>query len=293
MLKKWGCDQVQGFYYGKPEAEVPEAEELPNAGSPARRLSSRPIRALLRVQRRRHGACLASSVRRRSRPCSCSASAGSRNSTPRATRKALLAEGASEAGSIFYPVVAATHLAWIASLFFLISPDAPIIWPLIAYYLALQVVRYWVIASLGPFLDTSHHHASRRADHPPRTLPLSLAPQLRGDDRRDLRAAARLRRARARRHHDGAVVDGDRHQDRNSRTRRSPEVGTGFRQDHAQRSEIDGNEIGREARTERKQKMRTLGGRLPRAMKRKQRRRRRHIAEIAQHLARQSKIVVA
>jgi diguanylate cyclase (GGDEF)-like protein len=27
MLKKWGCDQVQGFYYGKPEADVPESEE--------------------------------------------------------------------------------------------------------------------------------------------------------------------------------------------------------------------------------------------------------------------------
>jgi methyltransferase len=63
----------------------------------------------------------------------------------------LLAEGASEAGATFYPVVAATHLAWIASLFFLIPPDARIIWPLIVYYLALQVVRYWVIASLGRF----------------------------------------------------------------------------------------------------------------------------------------------
>jgi diguanylate cyclase (GGDEF)-like protein len=25
MLKKWGCDQVQGFYYGKPDAAVPES----------------------------------------------------------------------------------------------------------------------------------------------------------------------------------------------------------------------------------------------------------------------------
>ena len=65
--------------------------------------------------------------------------------------RALLAEGASEAGREFYPVVAATHLAWIASLFFLIPPDAPIIWPLIAYYLVLQLVRYWVIASLGRY----------------------------------------------------------------------------------------------------------------------------------------------
>ena len=63
----------------------------------------------------------------------------------------LLAEGGREVGSVYYPVVAATHLAWIASLFFLISPQAPIVWPLVGYYLALQIVRYWVIASLGRF----------------------------------------------------------------------------------------------------------------------------------------------
>jgi EAL domain-containing protein (putative c-di-GMP-specific phosphodiesterase class I) len=27
MLKKWGCDQVQGFYYGKPAAEVPDTKK--------------------------------------------------------------------------------------------------------------------------------------------------------------------------------------------------------------------------------------------------------------------------
>ena len=61
--------------------------------------------------------------------------------------KALLAEGGREAGSAFYPVVAATHLAWIASLFFLISPDAITLWSLIGYYLVLQIVRYWVIGN--------------------------------------------------------------------------------------------------------------------------------------------------
>ena len=65
--------------------------------------------------------------------------------------KALLSAGGQEAGSAFYPVVAATHLAWIASLFFLMPPDAIILWPLIAYYLVLQIVRYWVIGSLGRF----------------------------------------------------------------------------------------------------------------------------------------------
>jgi diguanylate cyclase (GGDEF)-like protein len=27
MLKQWGCDQVQGFYYGRPDADVPESED--------------------------------------------------------------------------------------------------------------------------------------------------------------------------------------------------------------------------------------------------------------------------
>lgn len=63
----------------------------------------------------------------------------------------MLAEGGREEGGAYYPVVAAAHLAWIASLFFLISPDATIIWPLIAYYFMLQIVRYWVIGSLGRF----------------------------------------------------------------------------------------------------------------------------------------------
>jgi len=63
----------------------------------------------------------------------------------------LGASGATEMGRTYYPVVAATHLAWIAGLFFLIPPTAPIVWPLIAYYVTLQIVRYWVIASLGPF----------------------------------------------------------------------------------------------------------------------------------------------
>ncbi len=63
----------------------------------------------------------------------------------------LLAAGAREIGRDYYPVVAATHLAWIASLFFLVPPSAPILWPLIVIYLVLQLIRYWIIASLGRF----------------------------------------------------------------------------------------------------------------------------------------------
>lgn len=65
--------------------------------------------------------------------------------------KALLARGAWEEGASYYPVVAVTHLGWIASVFFLIPPDAHTYWPLIGLYVVLQAVRYWVIATLGPY----------------------------------------------------------------------------------------------------------------------------------------------
>lgn len=68
----------------------------------------------------------------------------------RNTRR-LLAEGAHEAGRDYYPVVAVAHLAWIASIFFLIPADAPIIWPFAILYIALQPVRYWVIGTLGRY----------------------------------------------------------------------------------------------------------------------------------------------
>lgn len=63
----------------------------------------------------------------------------------------LVAAGGREAGRDYYPVVAITHLAWIAAIFLLIPSAAPIIWPLLILYLLLQVVRYWVIATLGRY----------------------------------------------------------------------------------------------------------------------------------------------
>jgi methyltransferase len=63
----------------------------------------------------------------------------------------LLAEGGKEAGRDYYPVVAITHLAWIAAIFLLIPPSAPVLWPLAGLYLLLQVARYWIIATLGRY----------------------------------------------------------------------------------------------------------------------------------------------
>ena len=68
-----------------------------------------------------------------------------------ANTKRLLAQGAREAGASYYPVVATAHLGWIAGIFLLIPPDAPVYWPLLVLYLALQVIRYWVIATLGRY----------------------------------------------------------------------------------------------------------------------------------------------
>lgn len=68
----------------------------------------------------------------------------------RNTRR-LLAEGAREIGRSYYPVVATTHMAWIAAIFFLIAPDAEIRISLAILYGALQIVRYWVIGSLGRY----------------------------------------------------------------------------------------------------------------------------------------------
>ena len=63
----------------------------------------------------------------------------------------LLAEGALEKGRSYYPVVAVTHLGWIAALAFLIAPDAPLSWPLLGLYGLLQIARYWVIGTLGRY----------------------------------------------------------------------------------------------------------------------------------------------
>jgi methyltransferase len=66
----------------------------------------------------------------------------------RNTRR-LIAEGAHEEGRDYYPVVAVTHLAWLASVFFLIPVQAPVSLPIIFVYLALQLLRYWAIGALG------------------------------------------------------------------------------------------------------------------------------------------------
>jgi methyltransferase len=63
----------------------------------------------------------------------------------------LRARGAREEGREFIPIVMAVHVTWLAGFFLLIPPIAEPIWPLVILYLLVQPVRYWIIASLGPY----------------------------------------------------------------------------------------------------------------------------------------------
>ncbi len=70
----------------------------------------------------------------------------------RNTRR-LLADGAVEAGRAHYPALVALHLAWFASLA-LLPADLPPVWPWLLLFLILQLLRLWVIVSLGRFWTT-------------------------------------------------------------------------------------------------------------------------------------------
>jgi methyltransferase len=65
--------------------------------------------------------------------------------------RGLLAAGAREADPDYYPVVAVTHVAWIASVFLRIPPTAEVFWPAAVLFVLVQPVRYWIIASLGRY----------------------------------------------------------------------------------------------------------------------------------------------
>lgn len=63
----------------------------------------------------------------------------------------LLEQGAYEVGRDYYPVVAIAHLGWIAAILFLIPAAASMSVSVLLAYLVLQVLRYWVIATIGPY----------------------------------------------------------------------------------------------------------------------------------------------
>jgi methyltransferase len=66
----------------------------------------------------------------------------------RNTRR-LKARGGVEAGAGHYPAMVLLHTAWLASLVLVVPPETPANLPLLGVYAALQVMRAWVLATLG------------------------------------------------------------------------------------------------------------------------------------------------
>lgn len=60
----------------------------------------------------------------------------------------LLARGAREYAPEHYPLIVALHVAWLAGLW-LLGWDRPIQWGWLAAFALLQVLRVWVVATLG------------------------------------------------------------------------------------------------------------------------------------------------
>ena len=61
----------------------------------------------------------------------------------------LRARGAFEVGAEHYPWLVTLHAAWLAALVLTVAPDTPLNLPLLAVFGALQLLRAWVIATLG------------------------------------------------------------------------------------------------------------------------------------------------
>ena len=68
---------------------------------------------------------------------------------------ALLARGATETGAGHYPFIVAVHTLWLAALVVWVArTPSPIVVPWLAAYVVLQLLRAWVLTSLGPYWTT-------------------------------------------------------------------------------------------------------------------------------------------
>ena len=66
----------------------------------------------------------------------------------RNTRR-LLAQGAREHGRAHYPLIIAVHVLWLGTLWWL-APLRPIDGFWLAMFVAIEIARIWVLATLGP-----------------------------------------------------------------------------------------------------------------------------------------------
>ena len=68
--------------------------------------------------------------------------------------KRLIARGGKEYGHSHYFLFFIIHTAWIGSIFFFISGENQPNFPLLFLFFILQILRVWVILTLGPYWST-------------------------------------------------------------------------------------------------------------------------------------------
>ena len=67
----------------------------------------------------------------------------------RRNERRLIALGGIESGAGHYPILVLLHTAWLVSMPLTLPADGAVDWRLIGLFAALQLGRYWAIASLG------------------------------------------------------------------------------------------------------------------------------------------------
>jgi len=71
-----------------------------------------------------------------------------------ANTRRLLARGGREVGRGHYPLFIALHVSWLVAIVVATPIDSQPVWPLIWVFAGLQLMRIWVIATLGPYWTT-------------------------------------------------------------------------------------------------------------------------------------------
>jgi len=67
---------------------------------------------------------------------------------------ALLARGAVEHGARHYPLIVLLHAAWLLAILLFLPHPPRVVWWLLGVFVALQGLRIWVLATLGPYWTT-------------------------------------------------------------------------------------------------------------------------------------------
>jgi methyltransferase len=67
---------------------------------------------------------------------------------------ALRARGAIEIGAGHYPLIVLLHAGWLAAVALSLPRPLTISWWLLGIFILLQILRIWVIATLGPYWTT-------------------------------------------------------------------------------------------------------------------------------------------